>query len=220
MALIVDRSPYDDMDDEAADDALQVVDLDDIVVSTITAPEHELELVSGERRRRLSLRYVSRLVLAFVAGLALSVPMVAVVRLFQDDDRSDVDIEDGRRELPADLQPPIRDDDPPVPDVTTTTTPTTTAATPPVDADPGGKAAFKAAAPTTPPSTAGTATTVPATTTSSTAPPTTASPTTSTPSPTLPDGSPNPLGPGPLGPPTGPTTTAPDPWGSDIIPGG
>ena len=168
MALIVDRSPYDNMDD----DAIQVVDLDDIVVSTITTSEDDLLPAARERRRRLGFRGIVHLVLAFVFGLALSVPIAAVVRSLQpDDDRSDVDIEDGRRELPADLEPPTRADDPPVPDVTT---PPTTAATPAVDTDPGGKAAFKAAAPTGPPGTAPAAptTTAPPATTS-TAPPTT-----------------------------------------------
>jgi hypothetical protein len=213
MALILDRTPAGEPADDAADDALQVVDLDDIVISSIEGPPP----AHLHRPRRVTLRKVVRLVLAFVFGLALSMPIVAVVRWVQgDDDGSRVDIEDRRRELP-DLEPPVRDDDPPLPEVDSPPTTAADDAAPEAAADPGGKAAFKdAARRMTPPATAPTASTTIVPTTATTVPPTTAATTTTTPSVTLPDGSPNPLGPGP----SGTSTSMPDPQGPDYsVPG-
>ena len=214
MALIVDRSPYDNMDDGA----IQVVDLDDIVVSTITTSEDDL------------LPAARAIAAAWGSGASSTWcwPSCSAWRCRCRSPRScarcsptttapDVDIEDGRRELPADLEAAHRADDPPVPDLTT---PPTTAATPAVDTDPGGKAAFQAAAPTGPPGTAPAAptTTAPPATTS-TAPPTTASPPTTTPSVTLRQVT-QPAGAQAARTAVGSTTTMQDPFGDDIIPGG
>jgi hypothetical protein len=215
MALFFDTA----VADEAADDAVQVVDLGDIVIDSLDEAPSPAHL---GRRRRVTTWDVARLALVFALGLALSVPIVAAVRYVQrDGDGSQVDIEDRRRELPE-LPQPIRDPEPPQQVVDGPPLVPADATGADTDADPGGKAALKEAAagallPAGSPT--GSTTTVPPTTTSTT-PSTPAATSTTTPSVTLPDGSPNPLGPGPNGPPSGPTTTAPDPWGSDLIPGG
>jgi hypothetical protein len=213
MALFFDTDV-----DEAADDALQVIDLDDIIMDGYdesSSPDH---LGKGPRAPR---RRVTRLAVAGAAVLIVAVGGVAAMRYLQSDrDGSQVDIEDRDRELP-DLPPPTSEPQPPEQSVTTAP-PTTGTAPAATETDPDGKAAFKAAQGATPPATqpaTGPATTAaPATT--STVPPTTAT-TIDTTSVTLPDGSPNPYGPGPNGPSSGPTTSAPSPWGPDIIvPGG
>jgi hypothetical protein len=203
MALIVGRTPATD----TADDAIQVVDLDDIITETIDdqllpAPVHM------RRRRRSILRPFARPALAGVVGLALLVPVVATVLYLQGEGGSRVDTED-RRQPPAELPLPGRDAD--VPDALDDSLKTRTTDVAPV-----------APAVTTPapPVTARSAATTTAPTTTTTVPPTTASTATTTPSPTLPDGSPNPLGPGPDGPSSGTTTTMPDPEGPDFsVPG-
>jgi hypothetical protein len=214
MALFFDTDV-----DEAADDALQVVDLDDILMDGVDESSSSDEVGKGSRAPR---RRVTRLAVAGAIVLVVAAGGVAAMRYLQSDrDGSQVDIEDRDRELP-DLPPPTSEPQPPQQSVDTTAPPTTGPTAPVTETDPEGKAAFKAARGVTPPATqpTGPATTAPPATTPSTVPPTTAT-TIDTTSITLPDGSPNPYGPGPNGPPTGPATTAPDPWGPDLtIPGG
>jgi hypothetical protein len=216
MATIFDTPATD----EAADDALQVVDLGDIVIDDqVPSP------APAGRRRRVTLGNVVRLALVFALGMALSVPIVAGIRHIQGEDEApQVDIQDRHLELPSDLPPPVQDaaapppesDDPQDPD------PPGMPDTPDTATDAAAKLAMKDAATGTPPPTGATtpagppteaAATAPATTGSS-APSTTAATSTTTPSATLPDGSPDPHGPGPDGHPPG---SLPDPWGSDEI---
>lgn len=212
MALFFDTDV-----DEAADDALQVVDLDDILMDGYDESSPD-EIGKGPRAPR---RRVTRLAVAGAIVLVVAVGGVATLRYLQSDrDSSQIDIDDRDRELP-DLPPPTSEPQPPQQSAETTAPPTTGTTTAPVaETDPGGKAAFKAGLAAQPPASQppGPAPTAPPATTPSTVPPTTAT-TIDTTSVTLPDGSPNPYGPGPNGPSTGPTTTAPDPWGPDIIPG-
>jgi len=199
MALTVGRTPATD----TADDAIQVVDLDDIVTGSID--DQLLPPVHMRRRRRLVPPGIARPAkLAGAVGLVLVVPVVATVLYMQRDSGSRVDTEDGRQP-PTELPLPGRDPEVPdgiddsLQDRSTGVAPAATAPTPPLTAS----VASTTTAPTT-----------------TTVPPTTASTATTTPSPTLPDGSPNPLGPGPDGPSSGPTTTMPGPYDSDVIPGG
>ena len=202
MALIVGRTSATD----TADDAIQVVDLDDIITESID--DQLLPPVHMRRSRRSVLRPFARPALAGVIGLALLVPVVATVLYLQGEGGSRVDTED-RRQPPAELPLPGRDAD--VPDALDDSLETRTTDVAPV-----------APAVTTPapPVTARSAATTTAPTTTTTVPPTTASTATTTPSPTLPDGSPNPLGPPPGGQPSGTTTSMPSPYDDDIIPGG
>lgn len=215
MALFFDTATAGD---EAADDAVQVVDLGDLVDEVMTSPPAHLP-----RRRRVTLRFAGGLVLAFAVGVGLSMGTITLVRALQDDGEPSVDIEDRNLDLPADVEQPVDEDQPPQ---DAETPPSTVEAPAPPDVSPEEKAALKAAAGTGPststtlaptgtpgtgPGSASTGST-PATSPSTT-PSTTAPATTTTPSPTLPDGSPNPLGPGP----GGTTTSMPSPWDSDVI---
>jgi hypothetical protein len=201
MALFFDTK----VDDEAADDAVQVVDLGDLVDDVI-APAH------FGPPRRLTRRRVTRIGMAVAVAGTVVLVVVAAVRILSGSTGDDVDIRDRQRDLPS-LPEPTDVTDPPQPEASTpattlpgTTAPATTAPVPGLPAAPA--TGTQTPASTAPPTTART--------TQTTVPPTTVDTT----SVYLPDGSPNPNGPGPNGPPSGPTTTAPDPWGDDVIPGG
>jgi hypothetical protein len=207
MALFFDTETDDD---DAAGDALQVVDLDDVEIETVDLDDVLIPTAPPEQRiPRITPRKVAILTVAFGFGMVLSLPIVAGIRHLQGEEEPGVDIEDRNLELPSDLPAPIREDAPPDP---TDQQPTTTATDAPPP-DTGEKDAFKQAAATATPTSAVTVT-VPA------GPGTTAVPQGTTPSPgggsgtpgTTPSSTTSTTQPGS----TTTSSSMPDPWGPDF----
>lgn len=144
MALFFDTETDDD---DAAGDALQVVDLDDVEIETVDLDDVLTPTAPPEQRiPRITPRKFAILTVAFGFGMLLSLPIVAGIRHLQGEEEPGVDIEDRNLELPSDLPAPIREDAPPDP---TDPQPTTTATDAP-PADTGEKNAFKQAAAASP----------------------------------------------------------------------